>query len=132
MEQVFLLIDNLKCPRSKVQNQLLRVPIWAKSEGMQAPPAPSSAGPVPSKRYRCWCAAPGKISDTTQHLMKNVRSVFIPLRVFRHVHSTYVLSLFSFEYSRVWTQCLQRSYFDYYSRKSLACVQSLRIVPDWQ
>ena len=52
-----------------------------------APSVPNSAGPLPSKRYRCWCAAPGKISDTTQHLMKNVRSVFIPLRFFRHIYT---------------------------------------------
>ena len=70
MEQVLLLI----CP---------------KSVGVEAPPAPGSAGPVPSNRYRCWCAAPGKISDTTQHLMKNVRSVFIPLRFFRDMYLGY-------------------------------------------
>ena len=49
------------------------------------PPDPRSPGSMTSKRYRCWCAAPGKILDTTQHLMKNVRSVFIPLRFFRHI-----------------------------------------------
>ena len=49
------------------------------------PPDPRSTGSMTSNRYRCWCAAPGKILDTTQHLMKNVRSVFIPLRFFRHI-----------------------------------------------
>ena len=86
------------------------------------PPAPDSAVPVPSKRYRCWCAAPGKISDTTQHLMKNVRSVFIPLRFFRHIYIIYL------GYSH-----LNIVGFGHHGSKETQLLNCLsQIVPNWQ
>ena len=100
--------------------------IW----GDAGPPAPGVVPPALCLQNAIGVGARLQVkSQIRRNILWKTFSVFIPLRVFRHIHTyeyVLLLRLFSFEYGRVWTPWLQRnstSYFDY-SRKSLACVQS--------